>query len=331
MTNPILVEVTRGLLVESVHRGSVAVVDGDGKSVLTIGDVETPVFPRSAIKALQGLTLVESGAADHYKLEPHELALACSSHSAEPGHIDAVNSILAKIGLDHSALECGCQRPINEAANLAMAKRDEAPLASHNNCSGKHAGFLCLACHTGVDHKGYIQREHAVQQQIRGVMEQMTGAAHAVDQCGTDGCSIPTYAVPLKSIALGFAKFASGEGLEPERAKAAKRLFKACTENPWYVAGTDRACTKIMQVAKGRVLAKTGAEGVYCAAIPELGLGVAIKCDDGGTRGHEAIVAEVIANLMRDEEGEAIRAIGRQVLRNWNGIEVGEVRAVGLR
>ncbi len=330
MLNPVLVEVTRGPLVESRHRGAVFVVDGDGNQVMSIGDVERPVFPRSAIKALQGLLLVETGAADHYGLEPHELALACSSHSAEPGHIEAVNSILAKVGLDDTALECGCQRPINEAANLAMAERGDQPLASHNNCSGKHSGFLCLACYLGIDHKGYINRDHAVQREIRGVLESMMGAAHAEEQCGTDGCSIPTYAVPLRSIALGFARFASGTGMETERARAAKRLFKACVENPWYVAGTDRGCTKIMQGGKGRVLAKVGAEGVYCAAIPELGLGMAIKCDDGTTRAAETIAATVIAGLLNgSEEGAAIGKIGRQTLRNWNGIEVGEVRAVG--
>ena len=331
MSNPILVEVTRGGLVESRHRGSVAVIDAEGALVQSIGDIERPVFPRSAIKALQALPLIESGAADKFSLTDSEIALACSSHSAESGHIDAVNSVLTKIGLDHSVLECGCQRPMNEKASLDLAVQHQAPLATHNNCSGKHAGFLCLACHLDVDHTGYIGRDHAVQREVRGVMEALTGAAHAEDHCGTDGCSIPTYAVPLKSIALGFAKFASGNGFEPERAKAAKRLFKACIENPWYVAGTGRGCTDIMQAGEGRVLAKTGAEGMYCAAIPELGLGIAIKCDDGTTRAAETIAAAVIANLLPKDDvvGEAIRATGNPTLKNWNGIEVGAVRPAG--
>ncbi len=179
-----------------------------------------------------------------------------------------------------------------------------------------------------IDHHGYIQPVHGVQREVRTVLESLTGAAHAVDHCGTDGCSIPTFAVPLKAIALGFAKFASGNGLEPERQKAAKRLYSACVENPWYVAGTDRSCTSVMQAGKGRVLVKTGAEGVYCAAIPELGLGVAIKCDDGTTRAADTIIATVIANLLPagDAEGEAIRTIAVQTLKNWNAIEVGEVR-----
>ncbi len=329
MINPVLVEVTRGGLVESRHRGAVAIIDADGAVVQSIGDIERPVFPRSAIKALQALPLVESGAADKFSLSDREIALACSSHAAEPGHIATVNSMLAKIGLDYSALECGCHRPTNEKASLAIAEQRQSPLASHNNCSGKHAGFLCLACYMGVDHAGYIRRDHAVQREVHGALEAMTGAAHGEDICGTDGCSIPTYAVPLKSMALGFAKFATGIGLEPVRAKASKRIFKACVENPWYVAGTDRAGTRIMEAGKGRVLVKTGAEGVYCAAIPELGLGVAIKCDDGTTRAAETIVATVIANLLpkSDAEGEAIRAIGHQTLKNRNNINVGEVRA----
>jgi L-asparaginase II len=332
MINPVLVEVTRGGLVESRHRGAVAVLDADGAVVQSIGDIECPVFPRSAVKPLQALPLVETGAADKFNLSDSEIALACSSHAAEPGHIETVNSMLAKIGLDQSTLECGCQRPTNEVANLALAEQRQSALATHNTCSGKHAGFLCLACYMGVDHAGYIGCDHAVQREVRNAMESMTGAAHREDLCGADGCSIPTYAVPLKSIALGFAKFATGLGIEPVRAKVAKRIFDACVENSWYVAGTERACTRIMQAGKRRVLAKTGAEGVYCAAIPELGLGIAIKCDDGTTRAAETIVATVIASLLPkgDQDGEAIRAIGQQVLKNRNGIEVGEVRATGL-
>ncbi len=331
MSNPVLVEVTRGLLVESRHRGAVAVFDGDGRKVLSIGDIDQPIFPRSAIKALQALPLVESGAADRFGLSDAEIALACSSHSAEADHIKAVNSVLGKIDLNDNALECGCQRPMNLEASLDLAIKGHKPLATHNNCSGKHAGFLCLACHMGVDHKGYIGPEHKVQREVKAVMEAMTGAPHAQDHCGTDGCSIPTYAVPLKSIAVGFAKFATGIGLAPERAKAARRIYSACTENPFHVAGTGRACTEIMQVGKGRVMVKTGAEGMFCAAIPELGLGMAVKCDDGTARAAETIAATVIANLLPkgDAEGEAIRQIGQHKLTNWNGIEVGEIRAAG--
>lgn len=332
MENPVLVDVMRGQLVESRHRGAVAVVDADGNPVLTIGDVGKPVFPRSAIKALQALAMVESGAADQFKFEPHELALACASHSAETKHVETVKAMLAKIGLDETALECGCHRPIDEAASLELAEQHQTPLLVHNNCSGKHTGFLCLARHMDVDHHGYVKLDHPVQRKISAVLEEMTGEKHQADCCATDGCSVPTYAIPLRAIALGFARFATGQGLSSQRAEAAKRLYAACVENPWYVAGSNRACTRMMEAGKGRVFAKTGAEGVYCAAIPELGFGIAIKCDDGSTRAAEAIMATVIADLLPDDdaEGQAIHQIGCQTLVNRNGIEVGEVRASGV-
>lgn len=331
MNNPVLVEVYRGALVESQHRGSISVVDADGATVLDIGDTKRPVFPRSAIKALLAIALVESGAVDALGLEPHELALACASHSGEVEHVKTAASMLQKAGLDVDVLECGCHRPLGAAANVALAETRIAPTALHNNCSGKHSGFICLACHQGVDPKGYVNPDHWVQQRIRGVMEEMTGAAHAVDQCGTDGCSIPTYAVPLSSMALAFARFSTGVGLDGDRAKACKQIYQACVDNPFYVAGTDRACTRIMEAGKGRIFVKTGAEGVYCAAIPELGVGITLKCDDGETRAAETMVATVIANLLpkEDEVGIAIRAIGQPILKNWNGIEVGSIRAAG--
>ncbi len=331
MTNPVLVEITRGDLVESRHRGAVAVVDGDGNNVLQIGDVDKPVFPRSAAKALQALPLMESGAAKHYDLQPHELALACSSHAGEPGHVETAQSILAKAGLDHTALECGCHRPSNESASLAMAQRGDKLTTLHNNCSGKHAGFLCLACHQNIDHRGYIDRKHRIQKEIKATLEHLTGVAHDEDHCGIDGCSIPTYAVPLSSLAHGFAIFATGTGLAPLRAEAANALYSACVNNPWYVAGTDRACTDIMRAGSRRVFVKTGAEGVYCAAIPELGMGIALKCDDGTTRAAESMVANVIANLLQndDDSGNAIRVIANPVLKNRNGIVVGAIRAAG--
>ncbi len=329
MPNPVLVEVIRGGVIESRHRGAIAIVDGEGKLVSAIGDVGRAVFPRSAIKALQALPLVESGAADHFNLTPQELALACSSHSGEAGHIETARSILEKIGLDESALECGCQRPSNIDASLTLAKNGVLPTNIHNNCSGKHSGFLCLACHGGINPTGYIDGSHTIQKEIKSVMEAMTGAAHAEDHCGIDGCSIPTYAVTLKSIAHGFARFVTGIGLSSSRESAAQRIYKACVDYPWYVAGTDRACTCIMAAGKGRVFVKTGAEGMFCAAIPELGVGIAIKCDDGTSRAAECIAAATIANLLpvSDQVAMEIREIGQPTLKNWNGLKVGEVAA----
>ena len=329
MSNPVLVEVVRGGLVESRHRGAVAVVDADGASVLALGDVARPVYPRSAVKPLQALPLIESGAAERYGFGDQEIALACASHGGEPAHVEVANRMLARAGLDASALECGAHWPSHQASTQALARSGGAPSALHNNCSGKHAGFVCLACAAGADHHGYVKAEHVVQREVRGAIEGLAGASLSADQCGIDGCSIPTWAVPLTTLAHAFAKFGTGQGLGLERGKAAARIRAACAAQPYFVAGTGRFCTEIMNLFGARVLVKTGAEGVFCGALPELGLGVALKCDDGATRAAEVAMAGIIARFlpMSDEERAAFDRFLRPALRNWNGIEVGGLRA----
>ncbi|MBZ9654306.1 asparaginase [Phyllobacterium lublinensis] len=327
MSNPVLVEVFRGETVESRHRGSVIVTDGDGKIVFSLGDIERPTFPRSAIKAMQALPLVESGAADAYHFGNEELAMACASHSGEPEHVKKAADMLARAGLDVSALECGSHWPFQQPVLIALARSAEEPTPLHNNCSGKHAGFLCTCRHLGIETRGYSALGSPEQDMVRDAMESVTGAAHTLDHCGTDGCSIPTYAIPLRNLAHGFARMATGTGLEPVRAKAARRLVDAAMAAPFYVAGTHRACTELMQMAPGRIFVKTGAEGVFVGAVPELGLGIALKCDDGGTRASEAIIATVLARIFRDEpelESKLDRFADRE-MRNWNGITYGVI------
>ncbi|MDX8443736.1 asparaginase [Mesorhizobium australafricanum] len=328
MTNPVLVEVTRGAVVESAHRGAVSVFDADGRPVLEIGDTDRPVFPRSAVKAIQALPLVESGAADAYGFGNRELALACASHSGEPAHVELATAMLAKAGLDRKALECGAHWPSSHDATIALARAGGVPNALHNNCSGKHSGFLCTCAHAGISHGGYVKAGHALQEMVREAMQSVTGAAHDVDHCGTDGCSIPTYAVPLKSFARGFARMATGRGFSPERAKAAKRLLSACMAEPFLVAGTGKADVALMQAAPGRIFVKTGAEGVYCAALPELGLGIALKCDDGAGRAAEGMIAAVLAKLLGSDEALAARLTGlaRPAIESRVGAKVGLLR-----
>jgi L-asparaginase II len=327
MTDPVLVEVSRGPFVESRHRGAVAVVDADGAAVFALGDVDVPVFPRSAVKALQALVLVESGAADRFGFEDEELALACSSHGAEEGHVAVVKRMLKAAGLDAAALACGVHWPSNQAAAFALAKTGAAS-ALHNNCSGKHAGFLCDACTMAVDPVGYWRPEHPVQQAVRGVLEDMTGAALGPDRCAIDGCSVPTWAIPLRQLAHAFARFGTGHGLPRARAEAAARLRRACAQKPWHVAGTGRFCTEIMKLFGARVFVKTGAEGVFCGALPEQGLGIAVKCDDGAARASEVVMAALIARFLPlgDAERAALARFVRPTLRNWNAIEVGALR-----
>jgi L-asparaginase II len=326
--DPVLVEALRGARIESRHCGAVAVCDADGSEVFALGDIEAPVFPRSAIKALQALPMVESGAADRLDLSAAEIALACSSHSGEPIHVTTALAMLAKCGRGAEALECGAHWPLNSEAARALAARGEQPDALHNNCSGKHAGFICLSCAAGIDPAGYVEPAHFAQREVKAALEAMTGARLGEDARAIDGCSIPTYATPLKALALAFARFGTGNGLPPARALAAKRIREAVAAHPDLVAGAGRFDTLIAQVLGLRAFAKTGAEGVYCGAFPELGLGVAIKCADGAGRAAETAMAALIARFLplSDAERATLAARFEPVLRNWNGIEVGRLR-----
>ncbi len=332
MRNPVLVEVVRGALVESRHRGAVAVVDAAGARVLTLGDVERPVYPRSAIKALQALALVETGAADRYGFGAEELALACASHGGEPGHAATAARMLDLAGIEPSALKCGAHWPMHQPSAQALARSGAVATALHNNCSGKHAGFLCTACAIGADLGTYVEPSHPVQREVAATIENLAGVVLSQDVCAIDGCSVPTWAMPLAALARAFARFGSGQGVPPARAKAAARLIAACAEKPWHVAGTGRLCTEIMQTLGKRVFVKTGAEGVYCAALPEQGLGIAVKCDDGAGRAAEVMIAAALARLMpADSDRAALERFVRRSLRNWNGTVVGEIRPTEWR
>lgn len=328
MTNPVCVEVTRGKLVESFHRGAVAIATDKGEIVCAIGDTSARVFPRSAIKALQALPLVESGAAEALDFDDAELALACASHSGEAVHVSAVRVMLIKAGLSEDDLECGSHWPkrMEDVAELVRADAQPSPL--HNNCSGKHAGFLGLARVMGLPTKGYVAPDHPVQLEVKAVLEEMTGDTLTADVCGIDGCSIPTYASPLAGFARAFARFGTGEGLEPGRAEAAERLYEACVNEPFMVAGTDRFCTDVMRAFKGRVFVKTGAEGVFCGCVPELGLGIALTCDDGATRASEVMMAAVLEQMLDLDEDEA-RVLDAKVnppVLTRRGAKAGEIR-----
>ena len=335
--NPVLVEAWRGDAVESFHRGAVAVVDGDGALVASLGDIDRPVFPRSATKLLQALPLVESGAADRFGLGAQELALACASHNGEPAHTRTVAAMLVKAGLDETVLECGAHWPYHEASVHALAAAGAAPSALHNNCSGKHAGFICLGCllADGQDRRsflaGYVQPEHPVMREVSAAVQAATGCDLKRATRGTDGCSMPTYAIPLRQLAHGFARAGSGIGLSPGRATAARRLRQAVALAPFMVGGSARFDTEVMQALGERVFCKVGAEGMYCAAFPEQGLGVAIKIDDGNTsRACEVAMAAVIEAcipLHADGERRLLAGLSNLTLRNWRGIEVGRLAA----
>jgi L-asparaginase II len=315
--NPILVEFTRGELVESRHRGAIAIADASGRLAWSCGDVERPIYPRSAVKMLQALTLVESGAADAYALSDEELALACASHSGEPFHVAAVRGWLARIGLDETALACG-----------APAGPDGRPLTrAHHNCSGKHAGFLTDALQLGANPAGYQRPDHPVQRRVLAAIAEMAGVDRDRMPVAVDGCTAPAVALPLGALATAVARIADPTHLARGRAAAARRLDAAVKVKPLYVAGTGRACTALIQAAGGAASVKTGAEGVFVAVLSGLGLGVALKIDDGGTRASETAIAALLAALgVVDGCSAGNHALTHGVIANSVGQPVGARR-----
>ena len=327
MTNPVLIEVTRNDVVESRHRGAFALCDADGGLVAGAGDFDTPIFPRSSVKALQALPLMEAGLDERFALTDAELAVICASHGGEDVHLATAAGLLAKVGRGEDDLECGVHWPTSKAAARSLTLEHRRPGALHNNCSGKHAGFLCLACGMEAEPAGYVAAQHPVQRAIRATLEDVYGVPLSAPP-GIDGCSIPTYAVPLRPLARAFARLGTGVGFEPRRAAGARRLREAVAAAPVLIAGEGMLDTRLAERFGTRLFTKMGAEGVFCAAFPERGLGLALKCDDGALRGSQSILVELVAAIMDwgGDERAAFADVLDPVLRNWNGIEVGRVR-----
>jgi L-asparaginase II len=277
------------------------------------------------------LPLIESGAAEKYALGEPAIALSCSSHSGEPAHVALANAMLAAAGTDVSALACGAHWPSGAEAARALARSGAAPTALHNNCSGKHAGFVCLACTSGLAYAGYEMPEHPVQRMVKAAIEDVIGEQLDDSRRGVDGCSIPTYAIPLVALARGFARFGTGQGLGAARTAAARRIRAAVASQPFMVAGTGRFDTRAMTLFGPRAFTKTGAEGVFCAALPDQGLGLAVKADDGAGRAAEVMIAALIAKFlpMSEAEFDAWAPFVAPTITNWRGLEVGVLSAAG--
>lgn len=323
MENPVLAEVTRGHLVESEHRGAIAVVDADGHPRLVVGTIGRPVFPRSAVKVLQAIPLIETGAAEAFGFGDAELALACSSHSGELRHVRTAAAMLERAGLMADALECGAHAPIAEKAAVAIWAAGLAPSSLHNNCSGKHAGMLATARHLGEATAGYVAPGHPVQQRIAAVLTDFTGAPLEESQCGIDGCSVPTWAIPIAALAKAFAILAAGTS--KAHGAAGRRLLAAGMAEPFMVAGSRRLDTEVMTLLRGRVFIKTGAEGVYCGAIPGTALGLALKIDDGAGRAAEMVLANVLGRLLPGTDAALAPFLAPET-RNVCGIPSGRVQ-----
>lgn len=329
--NPVLIEVTRGEMVESRHRLAVAVVDAAGKLVESWGDIERPIYGRSAIKPFQALPLLETGAADAFELGEPEIALACSSHNGEPQHTDRVRNWLARIGCEIADLECGAHLPYHEPTMLQLVANGGDITAIYNNCSGKHTGFLTTARHEGEPTKGYIRYEHPVQQRVTQAMSEMTGVDLTRSPRGIDGCGIPVLGMPLRAMAHGLARMADPRKLSADRANACKRIVAAIMAWPMLLGGTGRFGSSTMATFKNRFVLKGGAEGVYAAILPSLGLGVAIKADDGAGRAAEAAMAQTLRRLKLVSAAEAKQFANLLMppVLNRAHLEVGRIRSTG--
>lgn len=323
------VESTRGDLVESVHQVSVAVTDTSGRLIASSGDPDLVTFWRSAAKPFQAIPLVADGAADAFELGGEELALACASHSSERIHLDVAERFLARIGCEEGDLACGPHPPLGVAV-AAMVARSGTPLTPRwSNCSGKHAGMLALARHHGWPIEGYEQAGHPVQERMVGEIERWTDVPRAALGFGIDGCTALCFALPLRAMALSYARLGTSD--DP----AAARIRMAMMEHPHLIAGAGRFCTQLGLVWPGGVIAKVGAEGVYSAALPGTGHGIALKVEDGDMRAAPPALLAVLTQLLQRVDPRGAGRLGplapraEPETRNTRGMVTGVLRAAG--
>ena len=328
MPHELLVEVTRNDIVESQHFGSAVVCDAQGGVVEAWGDIEGLVFPRSAIKPIFAINLIESGAAEHYQLGDAELSLACSSHYGEETHQGLVISWLKRIGLTEACLVCGAELPLNRKSEHKLISSGRSAGRSHHNCSGKHTGLLTVAQHLGMPIENYHFLEHPLQQLLLKTMSEMSGVDIGKEPMGTDGCGLPAFTMSLRQLGYATARFANPVNLPKERVEAIHRLQKAMRQEPHYISGRGTIATDLIEVTKGRVLAKTGAEGMFIAMLPEQGLGIALKIADGNHRGCSVAILAILnhLNVLSEEENKQLEAYARPTLLNSRGLEVGHIR-----
>ena len=289
-----MIEIWRGDILECQHRGHAVISDAAGHVIASWGNPDQVILPRSSCKMLQALPLVESGAAKSAGLGTEQLALSCASHQGAAIHTDRVTTWLGELGLSDSDFRCGPQTPGDRTAREALWDAKQKPCQMHNNCSGKHTGFLTLNKHLGGGSE-YIDIDHPVQKAAKEAFEEMTG----MDSFGygIDGCSVPNFATTVSGLARAMARMADPSDLGTTREAATHALVSAMLEHPLLVAGTGRACSELMEAMDGKVAVKTGAEGVFTAILPDLGLGVALKIEDGATRGSEAAMAAILVRL----------------------------------
>lgn len=326
----VLVTVERGQLVESLHRGDIAIVSANGDVISSVGDIEKIVFARSSMKPLQTIPIIETGAADQYQFDDGDLALACASHNGERQHTERAASILARLDLEVANLKCGTHPPRRQEAYEELIKSGGEVTPIHNNCSGKHSGMLATAKHMNETVDDYYKIEHPVQQRILSVISELTDVPVDDIQIGIDGCGVPVHGIPLRNLALGFARMADPIGLEETRQQSIRRVTDAMMNAPEMVGGTSRFCTDFMKHMDGKMFGKVGAEGVYCVGVPKAGIGIAVKIEDGNSRATNAVIMEILSqmDLIDEKEAEALESYHFPTLLNARKEKVGMLKPV---
>jgi L-asparaginase II len=326
-----LVVVKRGTQIESTHAGSIAVTDGYGNLLYGLGDITRMTFTRSALKPVQAIPVLQSGAAERFLMTDKEIAICCGSHNGEEQHTQVVKSMLFRIGLQEENLQCGVHPPYSQARYLEMVRKQVEPSAIHNNCSGKHAGMLALAMYLESDIATYHHLEHPVQRKVTESLAELAEITEDQMMTGIDGCGVPNFAIPLHNLALVFAKLANPDHVEPlSLRQAIKRLTHAMVQHPEMISGPNDFCTELMKVGNGKIIAKGGAEGVYCLGLPQRGIGIAIKVEDGNWRAATPVAVEVLKQLgeLTLQEEAALKAFHTPVIKNRKGEAVGSVEPV---
>jgi len=328
MSYELLVEVTRNETVESQHFGAAVVCDFKGNVVESWGDIDALIFPRSALKPMLAVHLIESGASDHYSLNDAELSLACSSHQGEQIHQNLVASWLKRLGLTKDHLACGAVLPEDTESAHQLLTSGQHGCRIHHNCSGKHTGFLTTALYLGMPLENYYQVEHPLQQLSLNILSDLADTDLQQYPMGIDGCGLPAPTMPLLKLACATARFANPADLSEYRAQAIYRLHEAITNEPLYIAGHGTMVSELNEVTKGAVLAKTGAEGILIAAIPEQGLGIALKIADGSARARSVALLAILDHLgvLSDEHKNKLQTHISPTIINSRGIVVGRIR-----
>ncbi|WP_027307946.1 asparaginase [Caloramator sp. ALD01] len=326
----IFVEVTRGPLVECVHRGDAVVVDKTGKVLAYSGDAYKLTYIRSAAKPIQTMNVILSGAADRFNFNDKEIAIMCASHYGEEFHINTLNEMLKKINIKKEALLCGETYSINQAYRHKQLKENHSITTLNSDCSGKHIGVVATCLHKGYGLIDYNTKEHPVQKDTLEVVAKVCDINKDKIIIGVDGCSVPVFGMPIYNMALGYARMVTGYGLNEEYKASAERVYNSMVAHPEMVAGTNGFCTELIKAAGGKLIGKLGAEAVYCIGIKDLGIGIAVKIEDGNYRALYPAVMKILEDLKILNYNEINRLLNFKNPPNLNnkGVKVGELRAV---